>query len=679
MAQQTIVIEVPGTPISELEPTSSVSSEDVLPVVQGDQTKKAPLEQVADLVKSGLGTAALKNESDFATPSVVAEASQASQLRDDAQNERIDAVEHGLVSIGNGADASFSTYAEMLAYVPTKANVSVRNNDPDPELRGVYIWTGTEYVAGYDPLVSSIEYTDQQVGKTTGQTIKIIDSKSMDIDDQNVYRITASGGEEVFKIDENAKAHVVDLNVGGKDLSELFDEAKDEVLKIDENKILYAFPDQSAVNNVFTISEDGRLLGIKPYDMGIESLFAKAASNSEMTKIGYYHDYLKAKSKEPYNFSTQIYIKNDPADGFTNEKTARMPSIIKISDNKIFVCWVVFDKIANSDQSHGVMLGRFVNFDLKNKTATVDTNTVVVAGERGVTTEALRHAVFTRILNKETGKFRYLCLYNSGSFATNNIKVHIIYSDDDCKTWSQQREVMDQNTHAATALVPDSLHRIQKGEFAGRLVCGGFGVNADKTGYNVGIIFSDDNGQTWRNGSTIDNTAFNTADVTYGFLNETSVCLDNSGDLLLAIRNESASSLAQRTVLFARSKDGGNTLYVDKDEPRIETSICQVGLLQAAKNLQEGIPKILLSFPSEPFASSDAYTRRSLRIGFSWNNGKSYPLMYSPRKSDAVSGYTHMIALTDQDFVLVEEPSETIIATFFNMSHVIKNGVFIDG
>ncbi len=46
MAQQTIVIEVPGTPISELEPTSSVSPNDVLPVVQGDQTKKAPLEQV---------------------------------------------------------------------------------------------------------------------------------------------------------------------------------------------------------------------------------------------------------------------------------------------------------------------------------------------------------------------------------------------------------------------------------------------------------------------------------------------------------------------------------------------------------------------------------------------------------------------------------------------------------
>lgn len=159
MAQQ-IVIEVPGTKISELEPTSSVSPNDVMPIVQGEETKKAPLEQVANLVKAGLGSAALKNESDFATPTSVSEVNEASLNRDDAQNERIDAVEYGLVAIGNGADKSFSTYAEMIAYVPPQANVSVRNNDPDPALRGTYTWTGTEYVDGYDPLDTALAYVD---------------------------------------------------------------------------------------------------------------------------------------------------------------------------------------------------------------------------------------------------------------------------------------------------------------------------------------------------------------------------------------------------------------------------------------------------------------------------------------------------------------------------------------
>ncbi|MFW1788167.1 hypothetical protein ACG9XU_07635, partial [Acinetobacter pittii] len=126
MAQQTIVIEVPGKSISELEPTSSVSPNDVLPVVQGEETKKAPLEQVADLVKAGLGSAASKNEEDFATPDTVLSVAQASQLRDDAQNERIDNVEFSVTTIANGTDASFNTYAEMIAYTPPQANVSVR-------------------------------------------------------------------------------------------------------------------------------------------------------------------------------------------------------------------------------------------------------------------------------------------------------------------------------------------------------------------------------------------------------------------------------------------------------------------------------------------------------------------------------------------------------------------------
>lgn len=89
-----------------------------MPVVQADETKQADIGQVADLVKSELGSAALKDETAFATPAALQEVSANSQSRDDAQNERIDAVEHGLVSIANGADASFSTYAEMLAYVP---------------------------------------------------------------------------------------------------------------------------------------------------------------------------------------------------------------------------------------------------------------------------------------------------------------------------------------------------------------------------------------------------------------------------------------------------------------------------------------------------------------------------------------------------------------------------------
>jgi len=173
MAQQTIIIEVPGTPISGLPEASSVTREDTTPVVQEQETKQASIGQISDLVKSELGTAALKNESDFSTPDAVAAVESASQQRDDAQNERIDAVEYGLTAVANGADKSFTTYAQMIAYVPPEPNVSVRNNDPDLTLRGTYTWTGSQYVKGYDPLDAANTYTDQKVQAETTRIDKV--------------------------------------------------------------------------------------------------------------------------------------------------------------------------------------------------------------------------------------------------------------------------------------------------------------------------------------------------------------------------------------------------------------------------------------------------------------------------------------------------------------------------
>ncbi|MBO2842465.1 pyocin knob domain-containing protein [Acinetobacter baumannii] len=148
---QIISIEVPGTKISELEQASNVKAEDFLPVVQDGETKKAPFSHVADMVKAGLGSAASKDASEFATPSAVTSVAQESQQRDDAQNERIDDVEFKIALAQSGVEASFDSYAAMLAYTPSKANVSVRvNNDLDNTKVGTYTWTGSEYKKGFD-------------------------------------------------------------------------------------------------------------------------------------------------------------------------------------------------------------------------------------------------------------------------------------------------------------------------------------------------------------------------------------------------------------------------------------------------------------------------------------------------------------------------------------------------
>ncbi|MFW1978902.1 phage tail fiber protein [Acinetobacter baumannii] len=574
------------------------------------------------------------------------------------------------ITTGNAGIKYFSTEAELLAFVPTAS-------DPKQayafDTKKNYLW---KLKSG-----STTQYEWKDEGRSTLALANdfskaLYQASTIKTSESDLYHFTASGGEVVAAITEEAILKIVGLDIDGKPISTILDEKNKEIVNPIQDQDLYTLTDSSGENVVWALTSEGRPIGVKPFDLGIDALFAKATSNQEMTQIGLYHDYIKAKDKEAYNFNTTVYVKNDPSDGFTNEKTARMPSVIQVTDSKVFISWVVFDKLAPSDQSHGVMLGRFVDFDLKNKTATVNTNTVVMAGVRGAETEAYRHAVFGKVLNKQTGKFRYICLFNSGSFYNKNVKLLKIYSDDDCQTWSEPVELMTETGGNPVALIPASIIRLENGMFAGRLVVGGFFFSTTEAGQDrVGVLISDDDGETWNVGGTIASGAFDSPDVTYGFLNETSVCCDNSGELLLAIRNEGNSNINQRAVLFARSKDGGNTLYIDSDEPLIRSAVSEVALLQASDSLQTGIPKILLSFPSEPFASVDGYTRRALRIGFSYDNGKSYPLMYTPRSSDGVSGYSHMIALTDQDFVLVEEPTETIRVVFFNMAHVLTNGV----
>lgn len=177
MAQQTIVIEVPGTPISELEPTSSVSPNDVLPIVQGEETKKAPLEQVADMVKAGLGSAALKNEADFATPAALNSVAQASQIRDDAQNERIDFVEFGVATFQGGYFKSYVTLEAAnadISNIPLNVSVKVLSAEDGGDYYKESVDASQLKKSPFDPnfqLKKSVDELKQNVAAISSETV----------------------------------------------------------------------------------------------------------------------------------------------------------------------------------------------------------------------------------------------------------------------------------------------------------------------------------------------------------------------------------------------------------------------------------------------------------------------------------------------------------------------------
>ncbi|WP_228306814.1 hypothetical protein [Acinetobacter baumannii] len=222
MGQQ-IVIEVPGTPISELEQTSRVQPHDVLPVVQNDETKKAPLQQIAELVQSGLGSASLKNVDDFATPTALSVVEQAIQQNIDATNERVDEVEFKTTLAQSGVEASFNSYAEMLAFTPSKANVSVRvNNDTDASKVGTYTWTGTQYKKGTDLLELASENASEKAQTAQSNAIAYTDTKlegfkKGDLGDA-VFSIKDALGRPVMVVAPDAGQYLVGLDGSTQDL-----------------------------------------------------------------------------------------------------------------------------------------------------------------------------------------------------------------------------------------------------------------------------------------------------------------------------------------------------------------------------------------------------------------------------------------------------------------------------
>ena len=176
-------------------------------------------------------------------------------------------------------------------------------------------------VQGEDPnkdvVDQSREYTDNKL-------------KGLQSNVDDLHHFTDDSGNIISKIDEAGSFHANDFFINGKSLDQK-----------NSGKPLHIFLDNDE-NVVAQITKDGRLVGAKPYDLGIDALFAKATSDEELTKLGIYHDYVKSLHSEPYNFSVNAYWTNNPDDGFTDEIAPRMPASVLINKNKLFVSFTPY-------------------------------------------------------------------------------------------------------------------------------------------------------------------------------------------------------------------------------------------------------------------------------------------------------------------------------------------------
>lgn len=263
MANQ-IIINVPGKPISELESTSNVSLKDVLPVVQDGETKKAPLEQVADLVKAGLGSAAFKNVADFATPTSVSEVNQASQMRDDAQNERLERMEYAIYLFqNNGVFKAYRTKALMLSdesNIPINSIVSVVN-DPDNnaeinDINGEYHYDGNDFYKLEDNVLELIKSKMAQAESnsksyTDTEIEKIEETINISVENSIGKFVLASNSENIFEFKDSFGNVVLALNKKGQLVSYDEDTKRSILLTNQEDiKELQKFADELNLNKI---------------------------------------------------------------------------------------------------------------------------------------------------------------------------------------------------------------------------------------------------------------------------------------------------------------------------------------------------------------------------------------------------------------------------------------------
>jgi len=254
------------------------------------------------------------------------------------------------------------------------------------------------------------------------------------------------------------------------------------------------------------------------------------------------------------------------------------------------------------------------------------------------------------VVDRATGTLWLLLTHNLGKDHEKDIvtgkaagsrTVWITKSDDDGVTWAKPVEITAQVKKPAwTWFATGPGVGIQTA--AGRLVVPCDSKEKDgKVGYAF-VIFSDDQGKTWKAGGTVGDA-----------WNECQVAELSEGTLMLNMRNHDR---AKKERGVAVSRDGGLTWSEAKPDPALVEPVCQASLIRTGKRL-------LFSNP----ASTKARARMAVRA--SDDDGMTWPVEKVLHEGPAA--YSCLVALPDGKIGCLYEcgdkkPYERIVFTRFD-------------
>ena len=227
------------------------------------------------------------------------------------------------------------------------------------------------------------------------------------------------------------------------------------------------------------------------------------------------------------------------------------------------------------------------------------------------------------VVDRETGTILLLATHNLGIDHEKQIiaqtskgtrTVWLLRSTDDGKTWSEPREITKDTkkpdwTWYATG--PGAGIQIQHGPHKGRLVIPCDHIEAETKHYYSHVIYSDDQGNTWKLGGSTPEHQVNECEVVE--------LADPPGRLMLNMRNYDRANRTRQTAL---SDDGGVTWHSQTHDPVLIEPICQASIrrLRWPEEGQGGV--ILFSNPASQKGREKMTVRVSVDDAKTWAHSK---------------------------------------------------------
>lgn len=252
------------------------------------------------------------------------------------------------------------------------------------------------------------------------------------------------------------------------------------------------------------------------------------------------------------------------------------------------------------------------------------------------------------VVDQNTGKIHLLMTWNLGSDDISTInagtskdtrRVYKTSSIDDGVTWATPKEITT-DVKLATwgwyATGPCHGIQISQGTYKGRLVipCDNIEKAPGKKGYSH-VIYSDDNGDTWKLGGVTPPISVNP--------NESTIAELSDGKLMLNMRVSNNNNLRLKSI----SSDGGLTWSAPVNAVSLVDPVCQGSLISSTIN---GQYTLFFSNPS-------SITRTNMTIKMSTDNGETWPKSYSVYTSN--SGYSDLVMIEANEIGILYEAGAT--------------------